>query len=68
MATAKKTANAPEQATKQEKGGKVYNFTSENPFLTVSSVGIQFVNGKASTTNLTVAKYLANLDGVALVE
>ena len=46
----------------------MYHFTSENPYLTVSAVGVYFSNGKASTDNLTVAKYLAGLEGVELVE
>jgi len=46
----------------------VYHFTSENPYLTVSAVGVYFSDGKASTDNLAVAKYLAGLEGVELVE
>ena len=59
----------PEQEEKKEdKPKKVYHFTSENPYLTVSAVGVYFSNGKASTDNLAVAKYLAGLEGVELVE
>lgn len=59
----------PEQEEKKEdKPKKVYHFTSENPYLTVSAVGVYFSDGKASTDNLAVAKYLAGLDGVELVE
>ena len=47
---------------------QVYHFTSENPYLTGSAVGVYFSNGKASTDNLAVAKYLAGLEGVELVE
>ena len=55
----------PEQEEKKEdKPKKVYHFTSENPYLTVSAVGVYFSNGKASTDNLAVAKYLAGLEGV----
>lgn len=62
-------AVSPEQEEKKEdKPKKVYHFTSENPYLTVSAVGVYFSNGKASTDNLTVAKYLAGLEGVELVE
>lgn len=59
----------PEQEEKKEdKPKKVYHFTSENPYLTVSAVGVYFSDGKASTDNLAVAKYLAGLEGVELVE
>lgn len=59
----------PEQEEKKEgKPKKVYHFTSENPFLSVSSVGVYFSKGKASTDNLAVAKYLAGLEGVELAE
>lgn len=70
----KEAVNAPadekqEQEEKKEgKPKKVYHFTSENPYLTVSAVGVYFSNGKASTDNLAVAKYLAGLEGVELVE
>ena len=55
---------------KEEKkaAAKVYNFTSDNKFLTCSALGVQFMNGKASTINLEVAKALAKIDGVKLVE
>ncbi len=79
MATnTKKTGVAAEPEVKQEvqaeakeenkAAAKVYNFTSDNKFLTCSALGIQFMNGKASTTNLEVAKALAKIDGVKLVE
>lgn len=62
-------AVSPEQEEKKEdKPKKVYHFTSENPYLTVSAVGVYFSNGKASTDNLAVAKYLAGLEGVEIVE
>lgn len=45
----------PEQEEKKEdKPKKVYHFTSENPYLTVSAVGVYFSDGKASTDNLAV--------------
>lgn len=47
---------------------KVYRFTSTNKFLTCAALGVQFINGMASTTNLTVARALAKIDGVTLVE
>jgi hypothetical protein len=48
--------------------GKVYKFVSDNKFLTCSSVGVQFINGKAETSSLEVAKVLATLSGVTMVE
>lgn len=47
---------------------KIYHFTSKKKFLTCAGLGIQFVNGKASTDNLEVAKALVKIDGVELVE
>ena len=46
----------------------MYKFVSANKFLTCSSVGVQFINGKAETSSLEVAKVLATLSGVTLVE
>ena len=57
-----------QEEKKEDKPKKVYHFTSENPYLTVSAVGVYFSAGKASTDNLAVAKYLAGLEGVELVE
>ncbi len=79
MATnTKKTGVAAEAEVKQEvqaevkeekkAAAKVYKFTSDNKFLTCSALGVQFMDGKASTTNLEVAKALAKIDGVKLVE
>ena len=67
MTTTNKEAQAEAKAA-QEKKAKVYNFTSDNKFLTCSALGVQFMDGKASTTNLEVAKALAKIDGVKLVE
>jgi hypothetical protein len=47
---------------------KVYKFKSTNPYLTVTALGIQFREGKAETTNLNIAKALAKVGGVELVE
>lgn len=63
MATTKKTA--PEE---QKEAKKVYHFTSVNPFLSCVSLGVQFVDGKATTNDLSVARALATIDGVELVE
>lgn len=53
---------------KEEPKVKVYEFTSENKYLTVASLGVQFVGGKASTTNLGIARELAKISGVSLVD
>lgn len=63
----------PKAETAKGKGeskpkGKVYKFVSDNKFLTCISVGVQFINGKAETSSLEVAKVLATLSGVTLVE
>lgn len=63
----KKAATNKAQVKKAE-GAKVYHFTSENKFLTCAGLGVQFMDGKASTTNLGVARALATIDGVRLVE
>jgi hypothetical protein len=47
---------------------KVYHFTSINPFLTCAHLGVQFINGKAKTTHLEVARQLVKIAGVELVE
>ena len=69
---AKQTEETKEQAkqTEETKGTteKVYNFTSANKFLSCVALGVQFIDGKASTTNLAVARALAKIDGVTLVE
>lgn len=60
------TQKAPEEKVQVEE--KAYKFVSSNKYLTVSSLGVQFVNGKATVTDLTVARALATIDGVTLVE
>ena len=47
---------------------KVYKFKSDNKFLSCVALGIQFIDGTASTTNLAVARALAKIDGVTLIE
>ena len=61
---------AKETKAKETKGTteKVYTFKSENKFLSCVALGVQFINGTASTTNLAVARALAKIDGVTLVE
>lgn len=56
------------KATTTAKAEKVYKFISENKFLTCSAVGVQFIDGKAETKSLEVAKVLVTLDGVKLIE
>lgn len=61
---------AKETKAKETKGTteKVYKFKSEDKFLSCVALGVQFFNGTASTTNLTVARALAKIDGVTLIE
>lgn len=54
----------------QAKSGteKVYRFKSANKYLSCASLGVQFINGEATTKNLAVARALAKIDGVTLIE
>ena len=61
----KKVTNPVQEEPTQ---AKIYKFKSENPFLTVGSLGIQFRQGRAETSNLNVARALAKVGGVELVE
>lgn len=63
MATVHKATENTKGATK-----KTYKLTSVNKFLTVSSLGVQFMSGKYETSDSEVVKALINLDGVELVE
>lgn len=65
---AQETVEADVQETPAQEEVKVYQFKSENPYLTVTHLGIQFRAGKASTTNLEIARALAKTGGVELVE
>lgn len=65
MAKGKSKPTVAPETTPQK---TVYRFTSENKFLTCVGLGIQFVNGKAETDNLEVAKALCKISGVARVE
>jgi hypothetical protein len=65
MADTKKT-EATKADTKNDE--KVYNFTSTNKYLSCVALKVQFIDGKASTTDLAVARALATIDGVKLVE
>ena len=64
---------APETMDKKagkntEGAKKVYKFTSDNKYLSCFALGIQFIDGKASTDSLAVAKELVKIKGVELVE
>lgn len=59
------TETSTQEEVKQE---KAYKFKSENPYLTVAFLGVQFREGKYQTTNLEVAKALAKVGGVELIE
>lgn len=59
-----KAKGTTEKATAE----KVYKFTSADKFLSCVALGVQFIDGTASTTNLGVARALAKIDGVTLVE
>lgn len=66
---AKKAEEKAEQAKKAEgTTEKVYKFKSANKYLSCVALGVQFIDGKASTTTLEVARALAKIDGVTLVE
>ncbi len=54
--------------TKTTTKEKVYKFISQNKFLTCTALGVQFMNGKAETKDLAVAKELAKISGVQMVE
>lgn len=68
---AEKATQEPVQATEEPKAevkAKVYNLRSSNKYLTVSSLGVQFMAGKYSTTDPAVARALMGIDGVDLIE
>jgi len=58
----------PTKPVEAVKPVKVYNFISANKFLTVTSLGVQFIDGKASVTDVAVARALATIDGVEHIE
>lgn len=62
---AKKTAT---KQTKNENTAKVYKFKSANKFLSCVALGVQFINGEATTDRIEVARELVKIDGVELVE
>lgn len=63
MAGTAKAADTPEKVSK-----RVYKLRSTNKFLTVSALGVQFMNGKFQTTDPAVAKALMDFAGVELEE
>ena len=63
----KADATKAEQAKKADTK-KVYKFKSVNKFLSCAGLGVQFIDGTATTDNLAVAKALVKIDGVELVE
>ena len=65
MATKKNSTPAQEPVKETV---KVYKFKSADPYLTVAGLGIQFRGGKYETSNLNLAKALAKVGGVELVE
>lgn len=67
MAT-KKTEEPKVTTTPAKAEPKSFTFVSENPYLSVTSLGVQFVGGKATVTDVAVARALATIDGVTLVE
>lgn len=70
---AEKATQEPVQVTEESKveakaEDKVYNLRSSNKYLTVSSLGVQFMAGKYSTTDPAVVRALMEIDGVDLNE
>ena len=59
---------AEKKETKPKATEKVYKFKSENKWLTCASLKVQFINGTYTTPHLEVAKALAKIEGVELVE
>lgn len=70
---AEKATQEPVQVTEEPKveakaEAKVYNLRSSNKYLTVFSLGVQFMAGKYSTTDPAVVRALMEIDGVDLNE
>lgn len=63
---AKKAVQEATEATTEVTGAKEYKLRSANKYLTVSSLGVQFMAGKYTTTDPAVAKALMEIDGVDL--
>lgn len=68
MAEAKKTAPEAAKAEAKAEAKKTYTLRSSNKFLTVSELGVQFMNGKYVTSNPGIAKALLSYDGIELMD
>ena len=66
--TTKAAEKAVQEAPKGKTGAKGYNLRSSNKYLTVSSLGVQFMAGKYTTTDPAVARALLEIDDVELIE
>ena len=63
---AEKAVQEVTEATTEVTGANEYKLRSTNKYLTVSSLGVQFMAGKYTTTDPAVAKALMEIDGVDL--
>lgn len=66
--TTKAAEKATQEPTEAKAEVKVYNLRSSNKYLTVSSLGVQFMAGKYTTTDPAVARALLKIDDVELIE
>ena len=66
--TTKAAEKAVQEPTEANAEAKVYNLRSSNKYLTVSSLGVQFMAGKYTTTDPAVARALLEIDDVELIE
>lgn len=55
-------------AEKKETKKREYKLVSSNKYLTVGSLGVQFIKGIYVTSDAEEAKALMTIDGVELVE
>lgn len=63
-----KPVEANVEVKEDTKKERVYKLRSSNKYLTVSSLGVQFMAGKYETTDPAITKALLTLDGVELLE
>ena len=61
-------AKAKADVEAKAKAEAVYKFTSTNKWLSCVALGVQFIDGYASTTDLAVARALAKIEGVTRIE
>lgn len=66
--TTKAAEKATQEPTEVKAEAKTYALRSSNKYLTVSSLGVQFMAGKYSTADPAVARALMEIDGVDLIE